>query len=327
MSNKNEDKLSKITLFDKMNANVLGAVTKEMPRLKKARKENNYNHSEPTFRVPPKMPFEYITLEGLEIRVAIDSKDDSRPNLVLLSPYPHSIMGYAPMWEKLKEHFNLFAYDMPGFGRSQKSLDHMTFKAQGEFLKVFLDHYKIKSPHLFGPDVGMPAILYYTGTFENSVKSLIIGDGPGIAPSANASMIDKMVYSGFWRTVFKIAGEGALVEGAKLVCFTNYTPNEIEMSDYKKSYAGGKVADSMQWFKDYDKSIADTDPLIDKIEQPTLIFWGDEDAILYPENGERMHQRMKNSELKIFEKTGHFSYLDRYEEFGDILVTWVLKQN
>jgi pimeloyl-ACP methyl ester carboxylesterase len=83
----------------------------------------------------------------------------------------------------------------------------------------------------------------------------------------------------------------------------------------------------MQWFKDYDKSIADTDPLIDIIEQPTLIFWGDEDAILYPENGERMHQRMKNSELKIFTKTGHFSYLDRYEEFGDMLVSWVLKQN
>ncbi len=290
MSNKNEDKLSKITLFDKINANVLGAVTKEMPRLKKARKENNYKSSKPTIGVPPQMPFKYITLEGLEIRVAIEKKDDVKPNLVMLSPYPHSIMGYAPMWEKLKEHFNLFAYDMPGFGRSQKSLDHMTFKAQGEFLKVFLDHYKIKSPHLFGPDVGMPAILYYTGTFENSVKSLIIGDGPGIAPSANASMIDKMVYSGFWRTVFKIAGEGALVEGAKLVCFTNY-------------------------------------PLIDIIEQPTLIFWGDEDAILYPENGERMHQRMKNSELKIFTKTGHFSYLDRYEEFGDMLVSWVLKQN
>ena len=138
MSDKKDLILSKITLFDKINANVLGAVTKEMPSLKRARKQNNYNHKNPTFEVPPKMPFEYVTIDGIEIRVAIDSKDDSRPNLVLLSPYPHSIMGYAPMWDKLKEHFNLFAYDMPGFGRSQKSLDHMTFKAQGEFLKVFL---------------------------------------------------------------------------------------------------------------------------------------------------------------------------------------------
>jgi pimeloyl-ACP methyl ester carboxylesterase len=325
MSMSKDENLSKINLFDKLNAQTLGMVTKEMPRLKKARKLNGYVSNKPTFNKPFEMPFDYVDVSGINIRVAIEKKDDTRPNLVMLSPYPQSIMAFAPMWEKLKNSFNLYAYDLPGFGRSQRSDNHMTFKAQGEFLKSFIEYYNIKSPHLFGPDVGMPAIIYYVGTFKNVVKSLIVGDGPAISPSANASMIKKMVNSGFWRTVFKVAGSGALIEGAKLVCYTNYVPNKYEESDYKKSYDGGKVAPTMIWFKDYEKSIADTDPLIDKIEQPTLIFWGDEDAILYPENGERMHERMKNSELKIFKNTGHFSYLDRHEEFGEMLIKWVLK--
>ena len=86
-----------------------------------------------------------------------------------------------------------YAFDMPGFGRSDGGLEFMTFKAQGEFLKVFLEHFDITNAHLLGPDVGMPAILYYVGTHENTVKSIIFGDGPGIDPSSNAGVIRKMV--------------------------------------------------------------------------------------------------------------------------------------
>jgi hypothetical protein len=47
---------------------------------------------------------------------------------------------------------------------------------------------------------------------EHRAQSLLIGDGPGIAPSANGSVIDKMVTSAFRRRVFKTAGAGAFVE-------------------------------------------------------------------------------------------------------------------
>ncbi len=114
----------------------------------------------------------------------------------------------------------------------------MTFKSQGEFLNKFIEHFQITDAHLLGPDVGMPSILYYVGTYNNTVKSIIIGDGPAIAPSSNASIIRKMVDSAFWRLIFRIAGAGALTEAAARICYVNYRPNTKEMSDYKKSYIG-----------------------------------------------------------------------------------------
>ena len=201
----------------------------------------------------------------------------------------------------------------------------MTFKAQGDFLHTLLQQFELSGVHLLGPDVGMPGILYYVGNYENSVKSILFGDGPAIAPSANASVIRKMVGSAFWRMIFRIAGAGALVEAGTRICNVNYTPNEIELSDYKKSYSD-RVSAALQWFKDYPSSLETVDPLLERIDLPSLIFWGDEDAILYPDNGERIHQRMPNSELHVFKDCGHFCYQDRADEFQAMVKDWIDRQ-
>jgi pimeloyl-ACP methyl ester carboxylesterase len=319
------EKLLSINYYDKLNASVLGLVTSEMPRLNEARKQNGYSDL-PTFEEPFPMPFKYITLNGIKIRMAKSISGIDKPTIVLLSPFPHSIMAFAPIWKLLKMNYNLYAYDMPGFGRSETDPTFMSFKFQGEFLKDFLTHFDIEDSHLVGPDVGMPSILYYVGTFKNKVKSIIVGDGPAINPSSNASVIRKMVGSGFWRLVFKVAGSGALVEAGKRICYVNYIPNKYEMSDYKYSYKG-KVADTMKWFKDYPKSLATVDPLLENINTPTKIFWGEEDAILYKDNGERLHKRMPNSDLEIFKNCGHFAYQDNYQRFGEMVGEWVNKHS
>jgi pimeloyl-ACP methyl ester carboxylesterase len=42
-----------------------------------------------------------------------------------------------------------------------------------------------------------------------------------------------------------------------------------------------------------------------KIEVPTLIIWGREDKIIPLENGERLHQAIRNSQLVVIERCGH----------------------
>ena len=109
------EKLLSINYYDKLNASVLGLVTSEMPRLNEARKQNGYSDL-PTFEEPFPMPFKYITLNGIKIRMAKSISGIDKPTIVLLSPFPHSIMAFAPIWKLLKMNYNLYAYDMPGFG-------------------------------------------------------------------------------------------------------------------------------------------------------------------------------------------------------------------
>jgi pimeloyl-ACP methyl ester carboxylesterase len=316
----NDQRLSRITLYDKVNASTLALVTSEMSRLNEIREETGYSDT-PTYTKPPEMDFQFADVGGVRIRYA-RSENPDKPTLVMLAPFPQSILAYAPIWSDLADKFNLFAFDMPGFGRSGGGVEFMTFEAQGRYLNVLLQYFNIDKAHLLGPDVGMPAIIYYVGKFSSDTKSIIVGDGPAISPSSNASVIRKMVDSAFWRMIFRIAGAGALVEAGRRICYVNYTPNEVELSDYKKSYSG-RVSAVLQWFKDYPSSLETVDPLLDEIDLPTLIFWGDEDAILFPDNGERVHQRMKNSELKIFRQCGHFCYQDRAQEFTEMVIDWI----
>ena len=91
----------------------------------------------------------------------------------------------------------LVAVDLPGFGRSEGGHEHMTLDAQSAFLEQFINTQELEDVHVVAPDIAMPVALHYAIHREHKVKSLLVGDGPGILPSADGSLIRKIVGSGF----------------------------------------------------------------------------------------------------------------------------------
>ncbi|ANQ51581.1 alpha/beta hydrolase [Flammeovirga sp. MY04] len=319
----NNQKLSSINLYDKFNAAFVSLITPEMPGLNKIRKQNNYS-DQPTLAQPFEMPLEYLSINGVKIRMAkseID-KDKDKESIILLSAFPHTIIAYSPIWDDLKKDYNLYAYDLPGFGGSANGEEYMSFDYQGQFLDTFIQHFKIENLHIVGPDVGMPTTLNYIINHQHKVKSIMIGDGPAALPTSEPSVMRKMVHSEFWRIMFVIAGSGALIESAKNLGNVQYVPNKYEISDYKKAHTG-KVANNMKWFKKYTASVPHLDENLKNIELPVKVFWGEHEAILHPVNAENLHKRLPNSELEIFDNCGHFVYQDDYPRFIKLIRDWV----
>ena len=318
-----QDKLTKINLYDKCNAAFVSLITPEMPALNKIRKQNAYS-KEPTLERPFEMPLAFVSIDGVKIRMAKSVVDENKETIVLLSAFPHTIVAYSPIWDVLKKEYNIYTYDLPGFGASELKSEYMSFGFQGKFLNSFLKHFDIEDSHLVGPDVGMASALSYVINHKNKIKSLMIGDGPAALPTSEPSIMKKMVYSGFWRTMFIVAGSGALVESSKNLGNVRYVPNKYEISDYKKSHKG-KVAQCMKWFKKYPEALKNIDKNLKNIQIPTKIFWGEHEAILHKENGINLNKRLPNSELEIFENCGHFVYQDDYPKFIKLIKSWVEK--
>lgn len=317
-----EQKLTTINLYDKFNAAFVSLITPEMSDLIRVRKANGYS-KKPTLEKPCDMPYERLSIAGVEIRIAkTKGNDASKETIILLSAFPHSIMAYSPIWEQLKEQYNIYAYDLPGFGASETNSDYMSFEFQGNFLDKLIKHFNIAAPHIVAPDVGMPSALTYVINHKNNVKSLMIGDGPAALPTSEPSIMKKMVHSGFWRTMFVVAGSGALVESAINLGNVQYVPNKYEISDYKKSHSG-KVANNMTWFKRYPDSVKHIDNNLEQINIPTKIFWGEHEAILHQKNGENLAKRLPNCELEIFDNCGHFVYQDDIPRFTALIQNWV----
>ena len=308
-----------LSMFDKLNANVLLAVTPEYSRVKaaaRASKSRISAHSGPFVMKP-----EFITVEGKRLRYARGGRD-SGPTVLLLSPLPQSIICFDQIWETLAEHFQLVALDLPGFGRSEGGNEVMTFEAQSKILDAFVRKLDLHDIHIVGPDVGMPVALHYAIHRDHRLSSLIVGDGPCISPTANGSIINKAVDSGFWRTVFRVTGSGAFVGGGNKLAYVNYTPSTEEVADYVESYRG-RIGPITEWFKSYPQNLATIDPYLSQIDLPVQLFWGDLDIFLLIDTAHRAQERFKRSQLKIFEGCGHFSYQDKRDEFAAMVVTWV----
>ena len=319
MSNLSKLRVSKWSRFC---AAALLAITPEYYPLNKIKKRNQA--VKPSFEIPTSMPLETAEVNGVKVRYA-QGGNSSKPTLILLSPLPQSVLAYAPLWKELTSEFHVFALDMPGFGHSEGGKEYMTFEMQGLFLKYFIEFFKIRKPHIVGPDVGMAAALYYAGNFQNEIESLIIGDGPGVNPSKNGSIINKMVKSRFWRVVFDLVGAETFIHAGSLLGYGNYSPNQEEIDDYVSSYSK-RVGTIMQWFKNYPEGLSLVDSKLESINVPVQIFWGDNDKFLLPENAQNLHNKLKYSKLHIFKECGHFSYQDKHGEFGKMIHDWVLEK-
>lgn len=65
------------------------------------------------------------------------------------------------------------------------------------------------------------------------------------------------------------------------------------------------------------------DDVIRTIKHPTLIVHGREDKIIPPENSYRLINLLENSELHIFGKTGHWTQIERADEFSTLVKNFI----
>ena len=307
-----------IKRINKILCSVLMLVTPERSVIKRAQKIASPLFS-PT--PPDTMKLEMRSIEGIHMRYA-EAGDRQHPKVVLLSPLPQSILCYRPIWKQLTQFCHVFAYDMPGFGHSSGDETWMTFKKQGEFLAKVLETFDLVDAHIIGPDIGMPAALYYAINDGKRARSLMVGDGPGVKPSNAGSIINKMVRSQFWRLVVSLSGAGTFVEVGNRMGYVHYQPSDQEISDYISAY-DGRVNTITKWFENYPSGLETIDPFLGQIKIPVKIFWGELDQLLFVKSARHLAEKIPSASLHIIPDCGHFSYQDAYPEFLKMVLDWV----
>ena len=64
---------------------------------------------------------------------------------------------------------------------------------------------------------------------------------------------------------------------------------------------------------------------LDKINTPTLLVWGENDTITPKYVGEKFHELIKTSHLKLIDKCGHAPMMERPEPFNAALADFLLR--
>ena len=313
--------MKKLNFYDKLNAATLLMFSPEWRKVKRARKKAE------SFETPDvTIPTEIRTIAGRKIRLAEAGPADA-PLVVLLSPFPESILSYTGCWEALTEKCRVIAIDLPGFGASEGDRKDMSPSAQGAHLATIFDELELQEIHLIAPDVGMAAALDYVLNHNHRLVSLAVGHGIGApGPFKIAFMTNMLAKLGFMRFTTGLLGAGPLIAFTSKIGAIRNKANPKQMDDYKRSYSG-RAREVVHWFKNFRSRAKELSDRVNQIELPTLIFWGELDVLFDPSNAEHLHAAMPQSKLEILPEAGHTSWADQPEMFADMVIDWVLTEN
>ena len=309
--------MKKLNFYDQLNAASLLLVSPEWRKVKAARQ------LAVSFETPDvTIPTEFRTIADRNIRLAEAGPADA-PLVVLLSPFPESILSFAGSWEALTEKCRVIAIDLPGFGASEGDRSDMSPNAQGAHLAAIFDELDLNNIHLVGPDVGMGAALAYVLNHKHRVKSLAVGHGLGApGPFKLAFMINMLAKFGFMRFTTGLLGAGPLIAFSSKLGSIRHRANAKQIDDYKRSYSG-RAPEVVYWFKDFRSKAAELAARVKEIDIPTLVFWGELDLLFHPSNAENLDAALPHSKLQILPEAGHLAWADQPELFAEMIIDWV----
>ena len=309
--------MKKLNFYDQLNATSLLSISPEWGKVKAARK------SAVSFETPDvAIPTETRTIASRNIRLAEAGPIDA-PLVVLLSPFPESILSFTGCWEALTEKCRVIAIDLPGFGASEGDRKDMSPSAQGAHLAAIFDELDLRNIHLVAPDVGMGAALAYVLNHKHRVKSLVVGHGPGApGPFKLAFMISMLARFGFMRFTTGLLGAGPLIAFSSKLGSIRHRANARQIDDYKRAYSG-RAGEVVCWFKDFRAKAAALAGRVKEIDIPTLVFWCELDVMFDPSNAEHLNDALPKSKLKILPEAGHLAWTDQPELFADMIIDWV----
>lgn len=216
--------------------------------------------------------------------------------------------------QALQNEYYVLLFDLPGFGRSDKSNKLYSPYNYAYFINYLAGHFIQKPFHLVGHSMGASISLKYASMFEN-IKSLMLIDAAGI--------LNKIAYSQF-----------LLKEKTQKVTQNNGIVDFVENLPSKLNEFLPLNLDSVLQYNASRKVLLRSNPstiaatalveedfslIPQRVNVNTLIIWGEEDKVAPLRTGYVLHKRIENSKLTTVKDTGHVPIKDASQIFLNAL--------
>lgn len=258
--------------------------------------------STPQFVLPPLPELRSTTVFGRKICYY---DIGSGPTLVLV----HGLGGDADQWafcfEALAAEHRVVALELLGFGRSDKP--NISYRIAGfvEVLDAFLQALGISHASLLGHSLGGWIAAVFALRFPDRIDKLVLNDACGmdsgaIKPPADLNISTRANLRAMLESMFynKSLVTDSLVDLAYSL--------HLERDD------APTVRSVLECFAQPDEKL---DHHISNLKPPTLLLWGEQDAVTPLSLARHFEKLISGSRLEIIPNCGHFPALETPAEF------------
>jgi pimeloyl-ACP methyl ester carboxylesterase len=241
-------------------------------------------------------------VKGLKINYKETGKGTQ---IVLLHGWGSNLQIFEKVQQYFQNDFNVIAIDLPGFGKSEQPTEVWGVEEYTSFIEDFFEFKNIINPilvaHSFG---GRISILFSS---RNPVLKLVLLDSAGIRPTRSFDYYLK-VYS------YKLIRKA-------LPVFAGKNQAEIILEKYRKKAGSSDYKNASGIMRQILVKAVNEDLKIvmSLIKAPTLLIWGENDTATPVSDARIMEKLIPNAGLVVLKNVGHFSFIEKLNEFLIIL--------
>jgi pimeloyl-ACP methyl ester carboxylesterase len=267
----------------------------------------------------PAMTTRQRSADGLLIRYA-ESDAVGDEVVLLLNPWPESLLAWETIWTRLAQTARLVAIDLPGFGQSEGRTELFSPRAMGTFLLRLIDQWELGRPHVVGPDVGTGAALFAASEDPDRFAGAVVGSGGSSFPLEVAGTLKDLIDAPDLSALQGVDGRDIVAQALQGI--ERHTLPDAVREDYLTSYAGDRFVESAAYVRSYQSDLPVLAERLGVITTPVQIIAGRHDAFVPPSNAEFLHARLPDSKLDILE-TGHYTWEDGAEDYLALTRSWI----
>lgn len=262
-----------------------------------------------------KLVFEMkIKVNGVELEYNF-YKVESAPVIAFIHAFPFNQKMWNPQIEFLRGKFSILTYDVRGLGQSEVGDAQYMFENFVDDFIELLKSLKIEKVIACGLSMGGYIILRSYEKQPSLFHALILCDTRAEADGNEAKirrvqMLHLLKSHGkkkFVEEFLKSALSPKTFEDKKDIVL--FAENMILEND-EKGIAGNLIALSTR---------TDTTHILEKIDVPSLIIVGEDDAITPPPVAHSLNSKIKNSWIEIIPSAGHLSNIENSEKFNEAI--------
>ena len=245
---------------------------------------------------------EQVTVGGAKIDYLKGGSGD--PLLVLHGAGGN--LGWLDYNRALAERYTVYAPSHPGYDESERPEWLETIPDMACFYLWFLQRMGLEKVRLMGVSMGGWIAAEMAIMCPQALERLVLVDAAGIKPT-EGEIVDIFLISPEEVNELLFHDPKQSPEWEQLLG-REQSPEERLVAEVNR-----ETAVRLCW-KPYmhDPRLAG---LLGRVNVPSLVVWGREDAIVPVKCGEQYHEALPNSTLKVLEECGHWPHVEKRDEF------------
>jgi 2-hydroxy-6-oxonona-2,4-dienedioate hydrolase len=221
-------------------------------------------------------------------------------------------------------NFGVIAIDQIGFGQSDKPLTIYHSGVFAGFLSQFMKTIGVPKAAIIGQSMGAGVALYLAVHHPEMVERLVLVDGGGYRSAAETQKAPPN-----WHNL-QIANAGTLEESReyleKLYYDHSFVTDKLVEQNLILRLRSASTTEGMQTANDRGLGGV-TEDEVRGIKAQTLLIWGMNDPLSSVANADKLNGAIKNSRKVLFEKAGHYPFLEHADKFNQVVLEFLKSQS